>query len=251
MRETEALIKTADGTLDTFICHPDEGGPHPVVILYMDAPGIRQELRDMASRLACVGYYVMLPNLYYRYGREGGYGYDLALIRKDETHLNRMHELRLSLTNAGIVADTKALLEHLDTDPAAADGPIGCVGYCMSGQFVLSVAAAYPERIAAVASFYGVGIVSDQPDSPHRDAARIRADTYLAFASDDPWVPATVLEQLPGIIERNGWRARLEVYPGTTHGFAFPSRADYKREAGERHWERLFTLFDRNLRHTT
>ncbi|MEZ5652277.1 MAG: dienelactone hydrolase family protein [Burkholderiaceae bacterium] len=242
MREMTAELQTADGMLDVFICRPEDDGPWPVVIMYMDAPGMRDELRDMASRLATVGYYVMLPNLYYRIGREGGYGYDLARIRIDDHHRERMHECRLSLTNAGVVADTANLLAHARGDEAARPGPVGVIGYCMSGQFVVAAAAAYPGDIAAVASFYGVGIVSDAADSPHRDAARVRARTYLAFADEDPWVPADVLAALPGVIADNNWQAEIEVYPGTTHGFAFAQRPDYDRAAAERHWERIFAL---------
>ncbi len=248
MIEQNLAIKTADGVLDTFVCQPDEGGPHPLVIIYMDAPGIRQELRDMASRLASVGYVVALPNLYYRVGTEGNYGYDLSKIRTDDSHQQKMHDCRLSLTNAGIVADTQSMLGPLRALDGVAQGPIGCIGYCMSGQFVVAVAAALGDDVAAIASFYGVGIVSDAPDSPHLQADKVRADSYLAFASDDPWVPANVLETLPGVIDKTGWRARIEVYPNTSHGFAFPARADYSRAAGERHWARIFALLARNLK---
>ena len=113
MVEQEILVSTPDGKLDTFVCHPDEEGPHPIVVIYMDAPGIRDELREMASRLASVGYVVALPNLYYRIGREGHYGYDFAKIRSDDAHQKRMHECRLSLTNATIVSDTESLLPAL------------------------------------------------------------------------------------------------------------------------------------------
>ncbi|MEZ5660596.1 MAG: dienelactone hydrolase family protein [Burkholderiaceae bacterium] len=242
MRESVIELKTADGVLDTFICRPDGDGPWPVVIIYMDAPGMRDELRNMASRLATVGYYVMLPNLYYRIGREGEYGFDRSRIRSHDADRERMHECRLTLTNAAVVADTRHLLAHARADSVASSGPVGIVGYCMSGQFVVAVAAAYPDDIGAVASFYGVGIVSDAADSPHKDARAVRARTYLAFAEHDPWVPAAVLQQLPAVIADTGWQAEIEVYPGTTHGFAFAERPDYHRAAGERHWERIFAL---------
>lgn len=247
MKETQTVITTRDGDLDTFIVHPDEHGPHPVVVMYMDAPGIRQELRDMASRLATAGYYVMLPNLYYRIGTEGNCGYDLDKIRTDDSHNQRMHACRQSLTNEMMVDDTRYLLDYRLNDPAAASGPAGCVGYCMSGSFVCAVGAAYPDSFAAVASFYGVGIITDQDDSPHLRAADIAGETYLAFASDDPWVPESILAELPTVIEQSGWNARIEVYPDTGHGFAFAQRADYKRWAGERHWERVIALMRRNL----
>lgn len=247
MIERQIELKTSDGVLDTFIVKPDGDGPHPAVIIYMDAPGIRQELRDMASRLATVGYVVALPNLYYRIGTEGNYGYDLARIRTDEEHTKKMHECRMSLSNAGIIEDTRHLLEALAKEPGVADGAIGCIGYCMSGQFVVSVAAEFGEKIAAIASFYGVGLVSDAPDSPHLRASEVSAQTYLAFASDDPWVPDSVLERLPGIIQESGWPAQIEIYPETSHGFAFPMRPDYRRSAGERHWERIFSLMKKTL----
>ena len=111
MHEREVIIKTADGDMDCFVTHPEEGGPFPVVILYMDAPGIREELRDMARRIGTVGYFVMLPNMYYRTGREGGYGFDLARTREDEGELKKMFAVMNTLTNALVVADTGPMLE--------------------------------------------------------------------------------------------------------------------------------------------
>lgn len=115
MHEFEAKIETPDGVLDTFICHPEEAGPHPAVIIYMDAPAIREELRDMARRIATAGYYVALPNLYYRHGTEHTYGFDFAEMRGPdaEKHGKRMFELMGSLSNAKIVSDTKPLLETI------------------------------------------------------------------------------------------------------------------------------------------
>lgn len=249
MHEYEAGIRTSDGVIDTFVCHPDEGGPFPAVIIYMDAPGIREELRDMARRIGTVGYFVMLPNLYYRTGREGGYGFDLSRIREDDGERQKMFAVMRTLSNARIVADTEAMLAFAGDAEAAKSGPLGCVGYCMSGQFVMAVGAAYPQDFAAIASFYGVGIITDKDDSPHLQAGKIKGETYLAFASDDPHVPAHVLEQLPGVLDEAGINYRIEIYPATEHGFAFPQRtAVYKKWAGERHWERLFALFERRLR---
>ena len=103
MREYETEIRTGDGAMDTFICHPEEGGPFPAVIIYMDAPGIREELRDMARRIGTVGYYVLLPNLYYRNGREGGYGFDLGRLRSDDGEREMMFQVMRTLTNGRVV----------------------------------------------------------------------------------------------------------------------------------------------------
>jgi len=246
MLEREETITTRDGAMDCFICQPEEGGPHPAVILYMDAPGIREELRDMARRLGTVGYYVILPNLYYRVGREGAYGFDLARIREDDAEREKMFGVMRTLSNALVVMDTGPLLRRARAEAAA--GPVGAVGYCMSGQFVMAAAAAYPADFGAVASYYGVGLITDKPDSPHWDAAKIKAELYLAFAEKDKHVPDQVVAQLPGVLSAAGVTHRVERYPGTDHGFAFPERAVYVKEAGERHWERMFALFDRRLR---
>ncbi len=248
MREVEIGIQTADGIMDTFICHPEEGGPFPAVIMYMDAPGIREELRDMARRIGSVGYFVLLPNLYYRSGREGDYGFDLSRIRSDDSEREKMFDVMRTLTNAGVVADTRPILDVVRNENQAAAGPVGCVGYCMSGQFVISVAAAYSDVFAAIASYYGVGIITDAEDSPHLMAGEITGEVYLAFASDDPHVPQSVLDALPKIMRAAGVKHRIEIYPDTEHGFAFPQRAAYNKAAAERHWERMFALYDRRLR---
>ena len=248
MREYEAELKTVDGLMDVFICHPEENGPFPAIIIYMDAPGIREELRDMARRLGTVGYYVMLPNLYYRNGREGNYGFDLSKIRTDEVEREKMFDVMHTLTNAGVISDTKPMLEYVRANSQANNGPVGCVGYCMSGQFVVSIAATYSDDFTAIASFYGVGILTEKPDSPHLNVGDITGRLYLGFASEDPHVPQTVLDRLPQIMQDAEVDHRIEIYPGTEHGFAFPQRPVYVKAAGERHWERLFALFGQKLR---
>lgn len=247
MREFETEVATADGTLDAFVCHPEEGGPFPAVVMYMDAPGIREELRDMARRIGTAGYFVALPNLYYRTGREGNYGFDMARTRADGPDRRKMFDVMNTLTNARVVADTGPLLAFVRGAAAAAPGPAGCVGYCMSGRFVVAAAAAYPRDFAAIASYYGVGIVTDADDSAHLRAGAIAGELYLAFASDDPFVPQEVLDRLPGILTAAGVEHRIEIYPDTGHGFAFPARAAYRKAAAERHWERMFALFARRL----
>ena len=248
MREAEVSIHTDDGDMDLFVCRPEEGGPFPAVVFYMDAPGIREELRDMARRIATVGYYVALPNLYYRIGREGGYGFDLSRIGEDDGEREIMFAAMNSLSNAGVVADTRPLLAFLEGEAEAKPGPRGCVGYCMSGRFVMAVAAAYADDFAAIASYYGVGIVTAADASPPLTAAAIKGEVYLAFAEEDIYVPDEVLARLPGIMEASGAAHRIELYPGTVHGFAFPQRPAYNKPAAERHWQRLFALFDRRLR---
>ena len=243
MIEQQIDIPTPDGATTTFIVHPERGGPHPAVLFYMDAPAIREELRDMARRLATSGYYVVLPNLYYRSGvMELG-----PLPRSpDDPARQRMMDLMASLTIPMIMRDTAALIDFIDTQ-AAAKGPMGSVGYCMSGQFSINAAAHFPERIAAAASLYGTFLVTDQADSPHLAARKARAELYFGCAEVDRWAPLEMVEVLTQSLAAAEVDAEVELYPKVEHGFAFPQRPAYDKAAAERHWERLLALFRRRL----
>lgn len=243
MIEHHLDIPTADGAMNTFVVHPEEGGPHPVVLFYMDAPGKREELHDMARRLASVGYYVVLPNLYYRRSR------DFWLKVRDEAHMAVMFEHMNSLTNAMVVSDTTAMLQFVDEQPGANARRIGAVGYCMSGPFVMAVAAQYPERIQSIAAIHGANMMTDKPDSAHLMAPRIQCESYFACAEIDKWAPPATVKALEDALVAGGTPHRIEWYPGVEHGFVFPLRGGiYNLPAAERHWERLFSLFGRTLK---
>ena len=242
MIEQTLDIPTADGAMNSFVVHPEEGGPHPVVLFYMDAPGWREELRDMARRLASVGYFVVLPNLYYRLTR------DFWLTERTEEKMAHMFSLMATLDRATTVCDTAALLRFVDAHAAADATRIGAVGYCMSGPFVMWAAAEWPQRIAAIASIHGANMVTDKADSPHRMPPQIRCESYFACAEIDKWAPPADVEALAAALRDAGTPHRLEWYPGVEHGFVFPQRPVYDRAAAERHWERLFSLFERTLR---
>jgi carboxymethylenebutenolidase len=241
MIDRDVDIPTPHGSMNTFITHPEEGGPHPVVFFYMDAPGKREELHDMARRLGTAGYYVVLPNLYYRGARE----FNVFSGEPTQTR-EAMWELLSSLSVPLITSDTAALFAHVDEDPAADAGRIGCVGYCMSGPFSFAMACAYPERIKAAASIYGVRLFG--PGSPAEGASKARGELYFACAELDEYAPAEMVDGLERYLDEVGANARVERYPGVHHGFAFPGRGPiYDKAAAERHWERLHALFARNL----
>jgi carboxymethylenebutenolidase len=245
MIDQQIEIATQDGQVTTFISHPERDGPHPVIIFYMDAPGIREELRDMARRLATSGYYVVLPNMYYR-----AKVMELGPLppEEDAPERKRMFELMFSLTIPLVMQDTQALLDFIATQPAASKGPIGCLGYCMSGQYAVSAAANFPDRVAAAASIYGTHLMTDKPDSPHLAARKAKAELYFACAEVDRWAPLEMIGPLRSALKADGVDAEVELYPGVHHGFAFPKRAVYDKDAAERHWERLLALYHRRLR---
>ena len=241
MIEQQLDIKTADGATTTFVVHPERGGPHPVILFYMDAPAIREELRDMARRFASAGYYVVLPNLYYRAGVM-----ELGPL-SDPGMRERMMGLMNDLTIDMVMADTASLIAWIDTQGAASKGPMGAVGYCMSGQFAINAAARFPDRIKAAASMYGTFLVTDKADSPHVMARQARAELYFGCAETDRWAPLETVRALEAALKADKVAAEVELYPGVEHGFAFPQRAAYDKTAAERHWERLNALFRRNL----
>ncbi|MFI4932294.1 MAG: dienelactone hydrolase family protein [Burkholderiales bacterium] len=241
MIEHHIDIPTADGAMNTFVVHPDEGGPFPVVLFYMDAPGKREELHDMARRIATVGYFVVLPNLYYRRTR------DYWLKERTEPAMAVMFEHMRTLGMKTTVCDTEAMLRYVDAQAQADAKRIGAVGYCMSGPFVVWAAASHPERLRCIASIYGANMVNDKPTSPHRMVGQLRCESYFACAEIDKWASKADIEVLQAALKEVGVPHRVEWYPGAEHGFAFPQRHCYDKPSAERHWSRLFALFDRTL----
>jgi carboxymethylenebutenolidase len=245
MIDQQIEIPTKDGNATTFISHPERDGPHPVILFYMDAPGIREELRDMARRLATSGYYVMLPNLYYRADVM-----ELGPLPADPEapERKRMFQLMSSINIPLVMEDTRALLAYADGQSAAAADIVGSVGYCMSGRYAINAATHFPGRVKAAASIYGTHLATDQPDSPHLAGRKTKAELYFGCAETDIYAPMEIIEKVRQSMQEDGANAEVEIYPGTHHGFAFPKRPVYDRDAAERHWERLLALYRRQLR---
>jgi carboxymethylenebutenolidase len=183
MIEQHLNIPTADGSMNSFVVQPEEGGPFPVVLFYMDAPGKREELHQMARRLAAVGYCVVLPNLYYRQSP------DFWLSERTAPAMARMFELMGTLDAATTACDTRALLDFVDTLPGADATRVAALGYCMSGPFVVWAAAAFPDRFRCIASIHGANMATNQPDSPHRAVLKVHCESYFACAEIDKWAP--------------------------------------------------------------
>ena len=141
--------------------------------------------------------------------------------------------------------DTRALLSFVASDAAARKAPMGAVGYCMSGQYAINAAGQFPDTFKAAASIYGVRLITDAPDSPHRIAHKAKGELYFACAEIDHWMPLENIEPLREGLK--GLNAEVELYPKVEHGFTFPQRPAYNKDAAERHWERLFALWQRNL----
>jgi carboxymethylenebutenolidase len=158
----------------------------------------------------------------------------------------RMFALMNSINIPLVMEDTQALLTFAQSQKAAANTHIvGSVGYCMSGRYAINAATHFPDRVKAAASIYGTHLATDQPDSPHLAAARTKAELYFACAETDVYAPPEIIAKVRDGMKKT--RNEVEIFPGTHHGFAFPKRPVYDRDAAERHWERLLALYSRNL----
>ncbi|MEV6739021.1 dienelactone hydrolase family protein [Streptomyces sp. NPDC051104] len=248
IRGTSVDIPTEDGTADAYLAHPDDHSPHPAVLLYMDAFGLRPSLKKMADRLAGHGYTVLVPNVFYRHGRSPVVELPdfIDPSARPEIFQQVMPMMRV-LTPERVERDADAYLRRLADCPQAADGPVGVTGYCMGARLALRTAGTHPERVAAVAGFHGGQLATDKPDSPHLVADRITAEAYFGHADQDHSLPPEQIERLEKALTDAGVRHRCEVYPGAQHGYTQEDTSSYHAEAAERHWRELLALFDRAL----
>ena len=241
-------ITTPDGTADCLLTWPDGDGPHPGVVLYMDAFGPRPRLEEMASRIAAEGYVVLVPHVFYRHGRAPLF--DTSELLKPE-HREELWAtvgpVMKTLTPELAMRDAEAWLSWLAADERVADGPVGVTGYCMGGALALRTAAAFPERVAAAATFHAGRLANDAPDSPHRAVDRITAEVYVAHADKDHSMPPEDQERLERALTDAGVRHTCELYDGAPHGFTMADTAAYDEAATERHWAALLPLFARTL----
>jgi carboxymethylenebutenolidase len=244
MTEFNVDVTTPDGEMDCFVAHPDGDGPFPAVIVYMDVPGIREELRNFARRIAGEGYFAILPDLYYR---DGKVRFDMS---KGEEELQRMFKIGGELSVARVMRDTKGLLDYFGGNDTVT-GKVGCIGYCMSGQFVIAAAGDYPDQFGAVASLYGTRIVFGEENSPHIKAKAAKGEIYLGFAEKDHFVPDSDHQAIREVFDEAGVNYTMEVHPDTDHGFCFPERGPmYVHDAAEKVWDIFFDMCDRQLKQT-
>ena len=233
-------LRTPDGVMDTYTFRPPGAGPWPAVILYMDAMAVRPALKGMAERLAANGYFVALPNLFYRAGPIEPV--DAAAFVKPGPERERVFALIHSIDGPKVMADTAAILDHLAAE-SSVRGKVGTVGYCMGGGYALLAAGTFPDGIGAAASFHGGALATDRPDSPHLQAPAIQAKVYIAAAAVDHMFSDEQRDRLVAALDAAGVDYTFETYPDVRHGFAVVGHPVYDADAAERHWRELLKLF--------
>ena len=238
-------IQTPDGVADAYLARPDDGERHPGVLLMMDAYGLRPRIEEMADRIAERGYTVLAPNLFYRAGRAPVLPMpDLGDEEARGAFFGQLRPLMGELTPERMAADGAAYLDEL---AKVADEPFAIVGYCMGARTAWRVAAAHPDRVAALAGFHGAGLVTDAPDSPHRSAGALRGEVYFGHADQDRGNTPEQMAALDAVLAEAGVPHRTELYAGAHHGYTMADTPAYDEQATERHFAALFDLLDRTL----
>ncbi len=243
--EEEVLIETPDGIADAYFVHPAQGA-HAAVIVWPDVMGIRTSFRMMGKRLAQSGYSTLVVNPYYRTAKgpvtADGESYGMPEVRE------RLRPHRGSLSAETAVIDGRAFVKYLDQHPSVDTGrKIGTTGYCMTGSYVMRLAAAMPDRIGAGGSFHGGRLATDAADSPHQLASKMRAGFLIAIAANDDERDPEAKVKLREAFDQANVSAEIEVYTDTLHGWCPPDSPVYNEVQAEKAWSRLLALFEREL----
>ncbi len=240
-------IKTADGICDAFIAHPTSGA-HPAVILYMDAFGLRPYLEQMAKKIAEQGYFVLVPNLFYRIKRAPVTDLKFPLKPEDMVEavqkiipLARGHDPQLTMN------DVNSFFGYLGKHSSVRHGKMGITGYCMGGSLALRTAAAFPDQVAAAASYHAGNLASEAPHSPHLLLSKIKAKIYVAHADHDSSMPVEQIERFQNALSDSKANGKAELYSNALHGFTMEDLPAFNAEALDRHWKTLFELLQSEL----
>lgn len=239
--ESDVNVKTPDGTADCYFVHPATGTA-PGVLIWPDIFGLRPAFRQMGKRLAESGYSVLVVNPFYRVKKAP------TADKGGATPINDVMPLARGLNETTHMTDAKAFIEWLDTQSSVAKNrKMGTQGYCMGGPIAFRTAAAMPDRVGAVGSFHGGGLVTGQPNSPNLQAAKSKAQFLIAIAASDDTRSPKDKDVLKETFAKAGLPAEIEVYAGTIHGWCPPDSTVYNEPLAEKAWSRLLVLYGKAL----
>lgn len=239
--ESDVNITTPDGTADCYFVHPAKGKA-PAVLVWPDIFGLRPAFRQMGKRLAESGYAVLVVNPFYRTKKSPTADQGAA------TPIQDVMPLAKTLNETTHMTDAKAFVAWLDQQKAVdTKRKVGTQGYCMGGPMAFRTAAAVPDRIGAVATFHGGGLVTLQPNSPHLQASQSKAQFLVAIAENDDKRSPTDKDTLKETFTKAGLAAEIEVYEGSAHGWCPPDSHVYNEALAEKAWSRLLALYSKAL----
>ncbi len=239
--ESEVTVTTPDGTADCYFAHP-ASGTAPGVLVWPDIFGLRPAFRQMGKRLAESGYSILVVNPFYRVKKAPTADAGAA------TPIEQVRPLAQGLNETTQMTDAKAFIEWLDRQSSVAKNrKIGTQGYCMGGPIAFRTAAAVPDRVGAVASFHGGGLVTDKPNSPHLQAAKTKAQFLIAIAANDDMRSPNEKSVLKETFDKANLPAEIEVYTDAAHGWCPPDSRVYNEQKAEKAWNRLLVLYGKAL----
>jgi carboxymethylenebutenolidase len=239
--ESDVTVTTPDGACDAFFVHPATGSA-PGVLLWPDIFGRRPAMHQMAKRLAESGFSVLVVNPFYRSQKAPTAPQGAA------TPIQSLMPLARTLNETTHTTDAKAFIAWLDQQPSVAKNKkVGTQGYCMGGPIAFRTSAAVPDRVGAVASFHGGGLVTDQPNSPHLQASKTKAQFLVAVAANDDQRAPAEKDVLKETFAKASLPAEIEVYTGAAHGWCPPDSGVYNEPQAEKAWSRLLALYNKAL----
>jgi len=238
---SDVAVKTPDGEADCYFVHPASGSA-PAVLMWPDIFGLRPAFRDMGKRLAESGYSVLVVNPFYRTKKAP------TAQARGATPIAEVMPMARTLNETTQMTDAKAFIGWLDQQPSVAKKrKVGTQCYCMGGPLAFRTAAAVPDRVGAVATFHGASLVTDQPNSPHLQAAKTKAQFLICIAESDDQKAPNDKTALKDTFAKAGLSAEIEVYAGTAHGWCPPDSRVYNEPQAEKAWSRLLALYGKAL----
>jgi carboxymethylenebutenolidase len=239
--EMDVMVKTPDGTADCYFVHP-VSGTAPGVLVWPDIFGLRPAFRQMGKRLAESGYSVLVVNPFYRVQKAP------TASKGAATPIPELLPLAKQLSETTHMTDARAFIAWLDQQASVAKNRrIGTQGYCMGGPMAFRTAAAMPDRVGAIASFHGGGLVTKEPNSPHLQASKTKAHLLVAIAANDDQRTPDEKNVLKDTFAKTNQPAEIEVYTGAAHGWCPPDSGVYNEPQAEKAWARLLALYGKAL----
>ena len=221
---------------------PASDGPHPLIVMFMDKPGVRDALRIFGRRLAGHGYDVILPDLYHRHGRMIGYG--PAELAASPGAGDQLMSLLMSLTDEGIQNDLDAALDAVAADrPAGSLETAGCIGFCLGARAVFRTMMRLPDQFVAGAMWHPSFLVDGEPDSPHLSARELAGSLYAGFGEADKMMSVASMTPFIEAVSGLGDRVTVDILPGADHAYTWPDAPSYNEPAAERAWSQSLALF--------
>ncbi len=238
--------------MDGYAAHPARGGPFPLVVLFMDVWGLREELFAIARRIAGHGYYCLVPNLFYRegkirYERRNAEGKMMSVVDVPAELREEMRVRSAKVDRLRAGADIAAMLAFCRGEPVD-PGPAGSVGFCLGGRVAFYAGQEFPERFLANASLHGTHLATEAEDSPHLMTHRLRGEMYCGYGAQDRFATPEIRTAIDRAFAANpDVIYRQKLHAGAHHGYALPDRDIYDGEATEADWREIFAMFGRQL----